>query len=146
MMEDNYQKKIDSRKLRLYHNAAVRIIANLTYKPGWEFKLRGKGRDKCVAVISSFSDNSETWMQGAPVTVKLDIKFLVLPMPTNAQAARDELLARIYDLVLGIEGHEIREHFKIGKEHYRAPHIGVGSFLWDNPDISHIMRVTNAGG
>lgn len=118
----------------------VKILSNLSYRPGWTFDARETydyewwlaPTDDVILKMTCATVNTDRDMarQGYPDKRDLDWEVPV----TSAMYADDgQLLRAVFDLIMQIELHESREFFRVKSEDYAAPfhpHRADGEALW----------------
>lgn len=126
---------------------AVALLDGLSFKPGWRFSARDlsvgpfngswedamaflDGNDVMFSVESdTVNTNQDMARKGYPEPLTLRFG---LPLRSESYD-RDELLRKVFDLLMEIETHEAREFFRLKSEGYCAPfhpHREDGNALW----------------
>ena len=102
---------------------AMRLINAVQYKPGWEISAPNSWMQHlyqgAVAVQIKWTardTNREYAVQGYPVSKAMDVDELI---PFDG-CTREELLRRVFELIMQIELHESREFFRVTPT-YEAP-------------------------
>lgn len=98
------------------------LVESLSYKPGWEFRLRAfseAGQVRGVAFyVTSDTENSLDPSR----RIRVLHEFLVPPASYN----RDTWAAWLFDRIRDVETHEAGEFFRIDGVREFAPHHGNG--------------------
>lgn len=125
-------------------NELITLLDNLSFKPGWRFSARPVGQ------VESLEDTL-AWLSGEDVmfriesdTVDTDENYAREGYPQKRELGwnfplrsgdhdKEELLRRVFDLLMEIETHEAREFFRLKSEDWRAPfhpHRAEGNALY----------------
>lgn len=108
-----------------YPAVLARLVAELTYRPGWTFRLdhvdRGQGSEGLTLDVTTLGYDSYHPERGESYRV-----HHYVPVPP---AAFDERSWRrwLFEQLLLVERHEACEFFKLGGERPYAPHHGPGN-------------------
>lgn len=103
----------------------AKLVAALSYRPGWTFKLadidRGQGSEGLTFIVTSLGYDSYHVDRGE--TYRVNHYFPVPPAAYDERSWRRWLLGRLIE----VETHEACEFFQIDGERPSAPHHGPGN-------------------
>ena len=101
---------------------AMRLINAVQYKPGWEISapetwMQAMYSGAVVVNIkwTARDTNREYAIQGYPVSKAMEVDDLI-----PFDCTREELLRRVFELIMELELHESREFFRVAPT-YEAP-------------------------
>lgn len=108
-----------------YPEALEKLVAQLTYRPGWIFRLedydRGQGSKGLTLVVTILG--YDTYNVGRGETYRVIHLMPVPPAAYNERSWRRWL----FDQVMLVEQHEAAEFFQIGDDRPYAPYHGDGN-------------------
>lgn len=119
--------------------SAIRLIENLTYRPGWKFEATDytKRFEDSIMVkytFPAYHTERELAEQGYPSHT--DESWAQFPMQVGNCNSDVELYRRALRHILKIESHEAREFLRVKPTYWAPfhPHRTDGMTAWGEPD------------
>lgn len=111
---------------------AIQFLAGVVYKPGWTFTVIVADDVAMVVEIGFEAPNSDV-LFAPEYTEDIDASQTHVLVHSECETQAD-MIRRVFELVLDVELHEMREFFSVGGAAYWKPlhpHTREGRQLWE---------------